>query len=466
MDAAGSSPLHIVIFPWLAMGHLLPCLELAERLASRGHRVSFVSTPRNLARLPPVRPALAQLVDLVALPLPRVAGLPDGAESTGDVPSDKFDLHREAFDGLAAPFSAFLDAACADGGRKPDWVVVDYSHHWVAAAAQDRQVPCVMFLPCAAAVAAMAGAPPESRAEERQAIAKSMGAAPRFEAELAAAEFAAEDDASGLGPSISIMSRYFMTLKMSRLFAVRSCSELEPAAIPLLAGLYGKPVVPLGLLPPTPDGDCDREAGKNAEDDAIMRWLDAQPAKSVVYVALGSEAPMRAELLRELAHGLELAGTRFLWALRRPVGFGGDSLLPDGFVERTGERGHVVARWVPQTSILAHGAVGAFLTHCGWGSILEGLQFGHPLIMLPIAGDQGPNARLMEERKVGVLVPRNDKDGSFSRDDVAGAVRAVVVEDDGRVFAASAKKLQEIVASRQCHEKYIDGFIQHLRTCK
>jgi hypothetical protein len=40
--------------------------------------------------------------------------------------------------------------------------------------------------------------------------------------------------------------------------------------------------------------------------------------------------------------------------------------------------------------------------------------------MLPIAGDQGPNARLMEERKVGVLVPRNDKGGSFSRDDVAG----------------------------------------------
>nr|XP_051229184.1 UDP-glycosyltransferase 91D2-like [Lolium perenne] len=194
-----------------------------------------------------------------------------------------------------------------------------------------------------------------------------------------------------------------------------------------------------------------------------MRWLDAQPAKSVVYVALGSEAPMRAELLRELAHGLELAGTRFLWALRRPVGFrGGDSLLPDDFVERTGERGLVAARWVPQMSILAHGAVGAFLTHCGWGSVLEGLQFGHPLIMLPIAGDQGPNARLMEERKVGVLVPRNDEDGSFSRDNVVGAVRAVV---DSRVFAASAKKLQEIVANRQCHERYIDGFIQHLRTC-
>lgn len=261
------------------------------------------------------------------------------------------------------------------------------------------------------------------------------------------------------------MGRFFMTLKRSKLIALRSCPELEPDAFPLLTGLYGKPAVPFGLLLPPPDGV--RSASKNAEDDAIIQWLDAQPAKSVVYVALGSEAPLRAELLRELAHGLELSGRRFLWALRKPVDDDGDSiLLPDGFVERTGERGLVAARWVPQVSILAHGAVGAFLTHCGWGSVVEGLQFGHALIMLPIAGDQGPNARLMEERKVGVLVPRNENDGSFSRDGVAGAVRAVVVEEGGRVFAANAKKLQGIVASIECNERCIDLFIQHLRSCR
>lgn len=460
MDASESesSPLHVVIFPWLAMGHLLPCLELAERLAARGHRVSFVSTPRNLARLPPVRPALASLVHLVALPLPRVAGLPDGAESTSDVPPDKFHLHRVAFDGLAAPFTAFLDAACA-GGRRPDWVVADFVHHWVAAVAQARKVPCAMLLPCAAGVAALSGPPPESRAEEHQAVSRSMDAAPRFEAELTTEEFAAED-ASGL----SIMGRFFMTLKRSKLVALRSSPELEPDAFPLLTRLYGKPAVPLGLLPPPPNGD--RSASENSEDVAIIQWLDARPAKSVVYVALGSEAPLRAELLRELAHGLELSGTRFLWVLRNPVNGDADTILPDGFMERTAERGLVAVRWVPQVSILAHGAVGAFLTHCGWGSVVEGLQFGHPLIMLPLAGDQGPNARLMEERKVGVLVPRDEKDGSFTRDGVAGAVRAVVVEEGGRVFADNAKRLQGIVASVECNERCIDLFVQHLRSCR
>uniref|UniRef100_A0A804N2D2 Uncharacterized protein n=1 Tax=Zea mays TaxID=4577 RepID=A0A804N2D2_MAIZE len=34
---------------------MLPYLDLAERLASRGHRVTFVSTPRNIARFPSVR---------------------------------------------------------------------------------------------------------------------------------------------------------------------------------------------------------------------------------------------------------------------------------------------------------------------------------------------------------------------------------------------------------------------------
>jgi hypothetical protein len=79
-------------------------------------------------------------VDFVALPLPCVERLPEGAESTNDVPYEKFELHRKAFDGLAAPFSEFLGAACSDGGKKPDWIIVDLYHHWAAAAANEHKV--------------------------------------------------------------------------------------------------------------------------------------------------------------------------------------------------------------------------------------------------------------------------------------------------------------------------------------
>jgi hypothetical protein len=139
MDAAAptSSPLRIVICPWLAFGHMLPYLELAERLALRGHHVSYVSTPHNIARLPPLRPAAAPRVRLVALPLPRVDGLPDGAESTNSATGKASELLWKAFDGLGAPFAEFLGA---DDGERPDWIIADSFNHWAAANAMELKV--------------------------------------------------------------------------------------------------------------------------------------------------------------------------------------------------------------------------------------------------------------------------------------------------------------------------------------
>ncbi|XP_052146494.1 UDP-glycosyltransferase 91C1-like [Oryza glaberrima] len=452
---AAAAGMHVVICPWLAFGHLLPCLDLAQRLASRGHRVSFVSTPRNISRLPPVRPALAPLVAFVALPLPRVEGLPDGAESTNDVPHDRPDmveLHRRAFDGLAAPFSEFLGTACAD------WVIVDVFHHWAAAAALEHKVPCAMMLLGSAHMIASIADRRLERAETESPAAAGQGrpaAAPTFE--VARMKLIRTKGSSGM----SLAERFSLTLSRSSLVVVRSCVEFEPETVPLLSTLRGNPLAFLGLMPPS------HEVRREDSEDATVRWLDAQPAKSVVYVALGSEVPLGVEKVHELALGLELAGTRFLWALRKPTGVSDADLLPAGFEERTRGRGVVATRWVPQMSILAHAAVGAFLTHCGWNSTIEGLMFGHPLIMLPIFGDQGPNARLIEAKNAGLQVARNDGDGSFDREGVAAAIRAVAVEEESsKVFQAKAKKLQEIVADMACHERYIDGFIQQLRSYK
>jgi len=101
--------------PWqrLAFGHLIPFLELSRRLAARGHAVTFVSTPRNVARLPPAPEGLSGQVRTVDLPLPAVDRLPDGAGPTADVPSEEVELLKAAFYSLAAPFAEFLSATCA-----------------------------------------------------------------------------------------------------------------------------------------------------------------------------------------------------------------------------------------------------------------------------------------------------------------------------------------------------------------
>ncbi|CAN6317548.1 unnamed protein product [Urochloa humidicola] len=266
---------------------------------------------------------------------------------------------------------------------------------------------------------------------------------------------------------MSIFQRFFFVLERCTLAAMRSCVEWEPEFFPQVATRLRKPVIPLGLLPPSsPDGA--RRRGVNGEDAAAaVCWLDAQPPGSVLYVALGSEVPLPVEQAHELALGLELAGTRFLWSLRKPAGVADDNsgeLLPRGFQERTRGQGLVAMGWVPQVSILGHAAVGGFLTHCGQSSFVEGLFFGRPLVLLPIFGDQRSNARLLEGKKVGLQAARDEDDGSFDRHGVASAVRAVMVDEETRsVYVANALKAQDIVADIELHERYIDEFVEELR---
>ena len=132
--------------------------------------------------------------------------------------------------------------------------------------------------------------------------------------------------------------------------------------------------------------------------------------------------------------GLELAGVRFLWALRPPAGTNNDELLPAGFVERTRARGLVCTEWVPQVKVLAHDATAAFLTHCGWGSTIESFAYGLPLVMLPFIVDQPMIARAMAARGLGVEVARDETGSSFDKDGVAAAVRHVMVDEHGKAF--------------------------------
>jgi hypothetical protein len=471
-EAAAAKQLDVVLFPWLAFGHMIPYLELAKRLAARGHAVTFLSTPRNVARLPPVPAHLAPRLRLVALPPPVVEGLPEGAESTADVPPEKNELIKKALDGLAAPFAVFLADAAA-GGRKPDWIIHDFCHHSLPAIAGEHGVPCAAFLIVQATAIAFLG-PRWAHAAHPRTTPEDFAAPPRWcpslppavayrrhEAGWAVGAF--QPNASG----VSDMGRMWEIIERTRFTVYRSCDEMEPGVFALLTDLFRKPAIPAGVLfqPDLADGgDSPRSGSVRSE---VLQWLDSQPPKSVVYVALGSEAPLTASNLHELALGLELAGVRFLWAFRNPTGIsapGTDSgeLLPAGFEHRTRGHGLVWSGWVPQVAVLAHGAVGAFLTHCGWGSTIESLVLGLPLVMLPFVVDQGLIARTMAERGVGVEVARDESDGSFGRDAVAAAVRRVMVEEEGKVLASNAGKLKGAIGDQGRQDRYMDELVRCL----
>ena len=68
----------------------------------------------------------------------------------------------------------------------------------------------------------------------------------------------------------------------------------------------------------------------------------------------------------------------------------------------------MIKGWAPQVAILKHRAVGAFLTHCGWNSVLEGITAGVVMLTWPMAADQFTNAKLLvDQLGVGIRAGEN-----------------------------------------------------------
>ncbi|PSR87703.1 UDP-glycosyltransferase [Actinidia chinensis var. chinensis] len=79
-------------------------------------------------------------------------------------------------------------------------------------------------------------------------------------------------------------------------------------------------------------------------------------------------------------------------------------VLEESFLERTKNRGIVVKEWVKQEEILAHPAIGGFVSHCGWNSVAEAARHGVPVLAWPQVGDQRANADVVERAGLGVWV--------------------------------------------------------------
>ncbi|PON56498.1 UDP-glucuronosyl/UDP-glucosyltransferase [Parasponia andersonii] len=133
-------------------------------------------------------------------------------------------------------------------------------------------------------------------------------------------------------------------------------------------------------------------------DRSCLTWLDSQPLKSVIYVSFGSITVFTKHDLMEIWYGLVNSKQRFLWVIRPDLveGEGGDDMVPVELVEATRERGYM-AGYVPQEEVLAHRAVGGFLTHSGWNSTLESIVAGVPMICWPYFADQNINSRFVSE---------------------------------------------------------------------
>ncbi|KAL5196548.1 hypothetical protein ABZP36_000060 [Zizania latifolia] len=238
---------------------------------------------------------------------------------------------------------------------------------------------------------------------------------------------------------------------------VNTAAELEQSVLAAIAdgrctgGIPTPTVYPIGpVLSFPPPSEQPHEC---------VRWLHSQPPASVLFLCFGSKGIISASKVREIADGLERSGHRFLWVLRGvPVDSRHcardardadlDELLPEGFLEKTKERGLVWPTRAPQKEILAHAAVGGFVTHCGWNSILESLWFGVPMLPWPLDADQHFNAFTLVSH-LGVAVPLKmdrRRNNLVEAADLEQAVRALMGggSEDGRKAREKAAEMKAV----------------------
>ncbi|KAM7261723.1 hypothetical protein ACFE04_020800 [Oxalis oulophora] len=374
-DDNGIKKLHIAMFPWLAFGHMIPWLELAKLIARKGHKISFINTPRNIHRLPKLPSNLSPLVSFITVPLPNVPNLPPTAESTSDLSFDDVWHLKESYDLLPLPITQLLQSL------SPDWLFYDVTASWLPAIARDLNIPHGCFSIFNAATLGFLG-PPSVMMHGCEDFQKPEGFTVKpkwipFDTTVSFRLFEARKLSRSLSigqqDHLSDMERFGKVFDECEIVAIRSCTEFEPEWITLLEKLYRKPVIPVGELPSKVD---------DVEYDAdmwqwIKDWLDKQSEHTVVYVAFGSEAkPSQAEI-NEIAYGL--------------------------------------------------------------------------------------NAKLLEEKKIGYLVPRNEEDGRFDRDSVAESLRLVMVDKEGNVYREKAKEMKGLFGNRDMQEHYVDNFLEYLQ---
>ncbi|XP_020583256.1 anthocyanidin 5,3-O-glucosyltransferase-like [Phalaenopsis equestris] len=203
-------------------------------------------------------------------------------------------------------------------------------------------------------------------------------------------------------------------------------------------------------------------------------WLDEQPSGSVVFLSFGSLGAFPEAQLREIAIGLERSGQRFLWIVRGPPVSGGvkggvmpwtepdlKTLMPDRFEERTRERGILVRSWAPQVELLEHEAVGGFVTHCGWNSVLEAWVAGVAMIAWPLYAEQKMNKLFLVEEAEVAIEMRGDENGFVVAEEVEERVRWLMDSQGGRELS---RKVEDV--GKKARDAIMDGGTSHAAMIK
>ncbi|KAF7819936.1 UDP-glycosyltransferase 79B30-like [Senna tora] len=416
--------MHIAMYPWFAIGHITPFLQLSNKLAKRGHKISIFIPKTTHSKLQHLN-LFPHLITIFPINIPHVHGLPDAAETTKDLDPSLFPLLMTAMDRTQKEMETLLLQL------KPNFVFFDFAY-WIPNLARKLGIKSVHYVVVSLATRAYV-----EFSKQRHGEGSNYNIRWRFPDECIKLQVHEEKMFAKLkekefGNGIRFYDRIEYGVRSTDAIGFKSCTEIEGPFADYLESVYGKPILLSGPL--------IIEPSKTTLEGKWAEWLARFKAGSVIFCALGSEFILSHNQFQELLLGLEQS-------------------------ERVKERGIVYGGWVQQQLILEHPSLGCFITHCGASSLLEALLSQCQLILLPNIIDQIINARMISKSlKAGVEIEKGEEDGIFTKGSVCEALR-IVMDSESEVakeIRTNHTKLRTLFLSNSFENGYIDRFCHGL----
>ncbi|KAM3274078.1 hypothetical protein ACQJBY_043328 [Aegilops geniculata] len=413
---AGGGAARVLLLPVPgAQGHTNPMLQLGRRLAYHGLRPTLVATRYVLSTTPPPGEPFG------------VAAISDGCDAGGMASCPDM---AEYFSRLAAVGSETLRELLlseARAGRPVRVLVYDAHLAWARRVAQASGVAAAAFFSQPCAVDVVYGELWAGRLALPATDGRALLARGALGVELGPEDmppFAAVPESQPTFLKVSVGQ--FEGLEDADDVLVNSFRDIEPKEVEYMELTWRAKMV--GPTLPSFYLDDDRLPSNKSYgfnffngDKLCMDWLEKQSNSSVVLVSYGTVSNYDATQLEELGNGLCNSRKPFLWVVRSNE----EHKLSKELKEKCEEIGLIVS-WCPQLEVLAHRAIGCFVTHCGWNSTLEALVNGVPLVGIPHWADQPTIAKYVESAwSMGVRVQK-DNNGYLKLEEVERCIREVM----------------------------------------
>ncbi|XP_059318734.1 nuatigenin 3-beta-glucosyltransferase-like [Lycium ferocissimum] len=471
-------PPHVVFLPYAMTSHITPLVHIARLFAYHGLRVTIITTPHNALIFQSsidndrcLVPGCNISVQTLKFPSYEM-GLPDGVENFSACPSLEIagKVHYGFFVLLQKPMEQLIR------NLKPQCIVSDMFFPWTIDLAEELNIPRFSFQTANFFFQCVWHCLREYAPHEKVAL--------------------DSDDQSFLIPGLpheikmklSEIEDFFFednfsrqTYKAVREAELRSqgiihntCSELEPEYVDIyenIRGVKGWHVGPTFLFinelekSQNSNPTCFDDPWKKCGD--CLNWLEDQEPNSVLFVCFGSSVRFSNDQLKEIALALNAAKCPFILVAKEQGNKNqleekddnnyGDWWQLDSFKELVvnNKRCFIVKGWAPQVLILEHRAIGGFLTHCGWNSVLEALTMGIPLITWPLFAEQFYNQKLLVLLGLAIEVGSDVWNSGFivsspvvSREKIELAIERLMYDSEERKkIRANAKLMAEKVKS-------------------